>query len=180
MWSGTTWYFSNKCTCCTDTGLLSRRAYVQTYFMMDKSSGIIMVMISCRTQRHQLVEKLFRVLTVMDKSQELQTRATLYDTHRNECYFYICQQVHISPFITPPNPIVYIRVVQSYTYDHHHGSYVAIFPASSIYHAGGMSCVEFYDKWERNYFGSTRKGVLTQKTLFTRTRTEKEVAGQSQ
>ena len=104
------------------------RAYIQTYFMMDKSSGIIMVMISCRTQRHQAVEKLFRVLTMMDKSQELQTRATWYDTHANECYFYIpvCQQVHISPFITPPSPIVYIRVVQSCTYDHHHASYVAI------------------------------------------------------
>jgi len=86
-------YFSNKCTCCTDTALLSRRAYVQTYFMMDKSSGIIMVMISCRTQRHQVVEKLFQVLTVIDKCQELQTRATSYDMHANECYFYICEQV---------------------------------------------------------------------------------------
>ena len=85
---------------------IQRRAYVQTYYMMDKSSGIIMVMISCRTQRHQVVEKLFQVLTVIDKCQELQTRATSYDMHANECYFYICEQVYISPSINRIHTII--------------------------------------------------------------------------
>ena len=121
-------YFSNKCTYCTDTGLLSRRAYVQTYFMMDKSPGIIMVMISCRTQRLQLVEKL--VFGYM-----WWTRVKNYKHERHDT---TCTQMNVI-----------------FTY------------ANRFRHAGGMSCVDFYDK-------IVRKGVLTQKTLFTRTRTKKE------
>ena len=114
-------YFSSKFTCCTDTGLLSRRAYAQTYIMMDKSSGIIMAMTSRRTQRHLEVEKLFQVLTVMDTRQD----------YKHERHHTTCTQM---------------KVIFTY--------------ANRFRHAGGMSCVEFYEKLSRHNFGRRAEELL--------------------
>ena len=73
----------------------------------------------------------------------------------------VCQQVHISPF----SSIVYIQVGQSYTYDHHHASYVANNTFSGTIHTeiGNLTTLFLLDLSSNTFTGTLPKeiGLLT-------------------
>ena len=105
---------------CSHIAHITKGICMYKQIMRDKSSGIMVMSenekkfrVFMQNSRTSVRRKIISG-TVMDRSQELQTRTRLFDTHANECYYYICEQFYISPSITPRNSIVYIRVVQSY------------------------------------------------------------------
>ena len=117
MWSGTTGIFPINVPVVLIPVYYHEGHMVQTYFMMDKSPGIIMVMISCRTQRHQLVEKLFRedyVSTMMDKRVKNYKHERHHMTHMqmNNIFTYAYRYIY-KPFLSSlPSRIVYIPVLK--------------------------------------------------------------------